>query len=46
MSFAGNPYQSAYPLAANAGVDERADFITKTYLHLAGAVVFRGSISL
>ncbi len=39
MSFASNPYQSpGFPVAANAGVDERADFITKTYLHLAGAI--------
>ena len=32
-----NPYAS-FGLAAEAGVDERAAFITKTYLHLAGAV--------
>ncbi len=34
---AANPYE-AYSIAAQADVDERADFITKTYLHLAGAV--------
>ena len=39
MSFASNPYQSSgYAVAANAGVDERADFMSKTYLHLAGAI--------
>jgi FtsH-binding integral membrane protein len=39
MSQVENPYQSPqYTLAANAAADERADFITKTYLHLAGAV--------
>ena len=40
MSFAENPYRADYNLlAAQADVDERADFITKTYVHLAGAVV-------
>jgi FtsH-binding integral membrane protein len=40
MSYADNPYRSATygSVAANAAVDERADFIRKTYLHLAGAV--------
>ncbi len=33
-----NPYASFGLAAADAGVDERADFITKTYMHLAGAV--------
>jgi FtsH-binding integral membrane protein len=39
MDFNDNPYQS--PLGAfafQAQADERADFITKTYLHLAGAI--------
>lgn len=40
MSFAA---ESAYPeeftFAAQASVDARADFISKTYLHLAGAVL-------
>jgi len=39
MSSAGNPYQSPTAIfAAQAAADERADFITKTYLHLAGAI--------
>jgi len=39
MSYADNPYQAPLgTFAAQAAVDERADFITKTYLHLAGAV--------
>ncbi len=39
MSVADSPYQSAqFTIAAQAAADERADFITKTYLHLAGAV--------
>ncbi len=37
MNVAANPYES-FSTAALAGVDERADFITKTYLHLAGAI--------
>ena len=41
MSYAENPYRSPAAwgdLAAQAAVDERVDFIRKTYLHLAGAV--------
>ena len=39
MSQADNPYQSPqYTFAAQAAADERADFIRKTYAHLAGAV--------
>jgi FtsH-binding integral membrane protein len=39
MSYADNPYQSPLgSFAAQAGVDERSDFITKTYLHLVGAI--------
>jgi len=39
MSFAENPYQSSWGgFAADAAVNERADFIRKTYMHLAGAV--------
>jgi FtsH-binding integral membrane protein len=41
MSFAndsGNPYQSFGVIAADAAVDERVDFIRKTYLHLGGAI--------
>jgi FtsH-binding integral membrane protein len=34
-----NPYQSFGMLAADASTDARADFIRKTYLHLAGAVL-------
>jgi uncharacterized protein len=40
MSYSENPYQSTWGnLAAHAAADERADFIRKTYLHLAGAVL-------
>ncbi len=39
MNYAENPYQSPLgTLAAQADADERSTFITKTYLHLAGAV--------
>ena len=39
MSYVENPYQSPLgAFAAQAAADERSDFITKTYLHLAGAV--------
>jgi FtsH-binding integral membrane protein len=39
MSYADNPYQSPMgTFAAQAAADERSDFITKTYLHLAGAI--------
>lgn len=41
MSYSENPYQSPVwgRLAVNAEADERADFIRKTYMHLAGAVL-------
>ncbi len=39
MNYAENPYSSPTQIfAAEAATDERADFITKTYLHLAGAI--------
>ncbi len=38
MSYADNPYQSPGTFAAHAAADERSDFLTKTYLHLAGAI--------
>jgi FtsH-binding integral membrane protein len=39
MNYAENPYQSPLGcLAAQADADERTTFITKTYLHLAGAI--------
>jgi FtsH-binding integral membrane protein len=42
MSYSQNPYQSPMvPMdrfAAQAAAGERTDFITKTYLHLAGAI--------
>ena len=39
MNYAENPYASSLGMpAAQAAADERSDFITKTYLHLAGAV--------
>jgi FtsH-binding integral membrane protein len=39
MNYAENPYQSPLGcLAAQAQADERTTFITKTYLHLAGAI--------
>ncbi len=44
MSYSENPYQqnpyaSFGDIAARADVDERTDFIRKTYLHLAGAIL-------
>lgn len=43
MSYVDNAYQAPSHAVAYASVDDRADFITKTYLHLAGAVgVFIG----
>jgi FtsH-binding integral membrane protein len=39
MDYSENPYASTMgPFAAMAETDERANFITKTYLHLAGAI--------
>ena len=39
MSSAENPYRTPMGVfAAQAAADERTDFITKTYLHLAGAI--------
>ena len=39
MSYSENPYRSPLgSIAAEAAADERSDFITKTYLHLAGAI--------
>ena len=39
MSYVDNPYESPMGMvAARAGVTERSEFITKTYLHLAGAI--------
>lgn len=39
MSYADNPYRAPmFSIAAQAAEDERAGFIRKTYLHLAGAV--------
>jgi FtsH-binding integral membrane protein len=39
MNYAENPYQSPLGcLAVQADADERSAFITKTYLHLAGAI--------
>ena len=39
MSYAENPYQAPqYTFAAQAAENERADFIVKTYAHLAGAI--------
>lgn len=41
MSYSGNPYQASpyATFAIDAGVDERATFITRTYGHLAGAIL-------
>ena len=40
MSSVDNPYQAPqFTFAAQAAADERADFIAKTYGHLAGAVL-------
>ncbi len=39
MNASDNPYQAPrLIIAAHADADARSDFITKTYLHLAGAV--------
>jgi FtsH-binding integral membrane protein len=38
MSYVDNPYRSPGIFAAQAAANERADFITKTYVHLAGAI--------
>jgi FtsH-binding integral membrane protein len=39
MSYSENPYASPMgPFAAMAEADERSNFITKTYVHLAGAI--------
>jgi FtsH-binding integral membrane protein len=39
MSYADNPYGSSIgTLAAHAAADERSEFLTKTYLHPAGAI--------
>ncbi len=39
MNYAENPYQSPTNMfAAQASADQRSEFITKTYLHLAGAI--------
>lgn len=38
MSYSENPYAPPDVFAAQAAVDARADFLTKTYLHLAGAI--------
>jgi uncharacterized protein len=43
MSYSENPYAAPDVFAAQAAADARADFLTKTYLHLAGAIaVFIG----
>jgi FtsH-binding integral membrane protein len=42
MSYAENPYRAPAAwgnIAAQADVDERVDFIRKTYLHLGGAIL-------
>ena len=39
MSIFDRAYQSPrWQIAADAGVDERSSFITKTYIHLLGAI--------
>ncbi len=38
MQYDANPWARAATVAADAGVDERAAFITRTYVHLAGAI--------
>ena len=43
MSYADNPYRSPMDtFAAHAAADERSGFITKTYMHLAGAIGLAG----
>jgi FtsH-binding integral membrane protein len=45
MSYAQEPYRSQLgDFAAMAAADDRATFITKTYLHLAGAIVVFGGL--
>jgi FtsH-binding integral membrane protein len=44
MSYVDNPYQSGGIFAAQAAANERADFITKTYVHLAGAIALFAAI--
>jgi FtsH-binding integral membrane protein len=45
MSYAQEPYRSQLgDFAAMAAADERASFIAKTYLHLAGAIVVFGGL--
>ncbi len=38
MSVAERSYLGDYPIAAEAGIVERAEFIKKTYVHLGGAI--------
>ncbi len=39
MNFSENPYEASTNIfASQAAADQRSDFITKTYLHLAGAI--------
>ena len=46
MSYAQDPYRNYMGnFAANAAADERATFITKTYIHLAGAIALFAALS-
>jgi FtsH-binding integral membrane protein len=46
MSYVDNPYRSPGIFASQAAANERADFITKTYIHLAGAIALFAAIEV
>ena len=47
MSYAQNPYRSQLgDFAALAAADERSTFITKTYIHLAGAIALFAALEV
>src|SRR5208283_5977353 len=47
MSYAQNPYQGQLgDFAALAAADERSTFITKTYVHLAGAIALFAALEV
>ena len=39
MSVAERSYMGDFPIAGEAGIEARAEFISKTYLHLAGSIL-------
>ncbi len=47
MSYAQNPYQGQLgDFAALAAADDRTAFITKTYMHLAGAIALFAALEV